>query len=135
MNDLIAHYGLALVFVNVLLTQGGAPVPAVPTLILAGAWTVHGDLGPAGIVGVSVAATLLGNVPWYFAGRRYGYPVLRALCRISLEPDSCVRRTEEVFGRRGAMSLVAGKYIPGFATIAPPLAGAMRGTGSGVSAR
>ena len=126
MTGLLGQYGLALVFANVLLTQLGAPVPATPMLILAGAAVGNGQLAFGPALGLTMLATLLGNVPWYFAGRRYGYPILRTLCRISIEPDSCVKRTEDIFGRWGALSLIVGKYIPGFATIAPPLAGAMR---------
>jgi hypothetical protein len=73
-----------------------------------------------------VVASLIGDVPWYLAGRLYGYRVLRTLCRISIEPDTCVKQTENIFGRWGPASLVVAKYIPGFATIAPPLAGTMR---------
>jgi hypothetical protein len=65
-------------------------------------------------------------VPWYFAGKRYGYRVLRTLCRVSMEPDSCVKQTENIFSRWGPPSLIVAKYIPGFATVAPPLAGTMR---------
>lgn len=126
MTRLLAEHGLVLVFANVLLTQGGAPVPSTPTLILAGALVAQGQLEFGPVLALAVAATLLGNVPWYLAGRRYGYPVLRTLCRISIEPDSCVKRTEDIFARWGAVSLILGKYIPGFATVAPPLAGAMR---------
>ncbi|HET7597073.1 MAG TPA: VTT domain-containing protein [Burkholderiales bacterium] len=125
-TSLLAQYGLVLVFANVLLTQLGAPVPATPILILAGSAVGNGQLAFGPALGLAMLATLLGNMPWYFAGRRYGYPILRTLCRISIEPDSCVKRTEDIFGRWGALSLIVGKYIPGFATIAPPLAGAMR---------
>jgi len=126
MTSLLAQHGLVLVFANVLLTQAGAPVPSTPILIVAGALIAQGQLALAQVLGAATLATLLGNVPWYFAGRRYGYRILRTLCRISIEPDSCVKRTEDVFGRWGTISLIVGKNIPGFATIAPPLAGAMR---------
>lgn len=126
MTGLLAQHGLLLVFANVLLTQAGAPVPATPMLIVAGALVAQGQLGLAQVLTAATIATLLGNVPWYFAGRRYGHRILRTVCRISMEPDSCVQRTEDVFGRWGAISLIVGKNIPGFATIAPPLAGAMR---------
>lgn len=95
-------------------------------LVVAGALAARGQLGFAAALAVATVATLIGNVPWYLAGRRYGYAVLRTLCRLSIEPDSCVQRTEGVFGRWGAVSIIVGKYIPGFATIAPPLAGAMK---------
>ena len=126
MTGLLAQYGLLLVFANVLLTQAGAPVPSTPMLVVVGAWIAQGQLELAQILAAATIATLLGNVPWYFAGRRYGYRILRTVCRISMEPDSCVQRTEDVFGRWGTISLIVGKNIPGFATIAPPLAGAMR---------
>ncbi len=125
-TGLLAQHGIVLVFTNVLLTQAGAPVPSTPILIVAGALIAQGQLAWAHVLGAATIATLLGNVPWYFAGRRYGHRILRTLCRISIEPDSCVKRTEDVFGRWGTISLIVGKNIPGFATIAPPLAGAMR---------
>jgi len=63
---------------------------------------------------------------WFVAGRRYGYPVLRLLCRVSLSPDTCVRQTEGIFERYGFYSLVVSKFVPGFSTVAPPMAGALR---------
>lgn len=126
LNSLLAQHGLLLVFGNVLLTQLGLPVPAVPMLVVAGAFAAQGQFGYAALLFIATAATLLGHLPWYFAGRRYGHRVLRTLCRIAVEPDSCVKQTETIFERWGAASLVVSKYVPGFATVAPPLAGAMR---------
>ncbi len=126
MTELLAQHGLLLVFANVLLTQAGIPVPAVPMLVVAGALAAQGEFGYAALLLTALAATLAGDIPWYFAGRRYGHRVLRTLCRISIEPDSCVRQTESIFERWGAPSLIVAKYIPGFSTVAPPLAGAMQ---------
>lgn len=126
LNSLLAQHGLLIVFTNVLLTQLGLPVPAVPMLVVAGAFAAQGQFGYAALLFIATLATLLGHLPWYFAGRRYGHRVLRTLCRIAVEPDSCVKQTETIFERWGAVSLVVSKYIPGFATVAPPLAGAMR---------
>ncbi|MBX9902746.1 MAG: VTT domain-containing protein [Burkholderiales bacterium] len=126
MTSLLAQHGLLLVFVNVLLTQAGIPVPAVPMLVVAGALAAQGEFGYIALLLTALAATLAGDVPWYFAGQRYGHRVLRTLCRISIEPDSCVKQTESIFERWGAPSLIVAKYIPGFSTVAPPLAGAMR---------
>lgn len=126
MSSLLAQYGLALVFVNVLLTQSGVPVPSVPILVVAGAFVAQGQIALLPLVAVSVGASLLGDIPWYFAGRRYGYRILRTLCRIAIEPDSCVRQTETIFERWGPPSLMIAKYVPGFSTVAPPLAGTMR---------
>ncbi len=122
----LAEYGLWLVFGNVLLTQLGAPVPAIPTLIVAGALAQQGYWHAALVVALATVAALIGDLPWYFAGRRYGYRVLNTLCRISMEPDSCVRQTEDVFARWGPPSLMFAKFVPGFATVAPPIAGALR---------
>ena len=126
MTSLLTQHGLALVFANVLLTQAGVPVPAVPILIVAGAFVAQGQIGPASLILVAVVASLIGDTLWYFAGRRYGYRILRTLCRVSIEPDSCVKQTENIFERWGAPSLMLAKYVPGFSTVAPPLAGTMR---------
>jgi membrane protein DedA with SNARE-associated domain len=74
----------------------------------------------------AIAATLIADWVWFAVGRRYGYRVLRTLCRISLSPDSCVRDTESRFERWGLKSLLIAKFVPGFSTVAPPLAGAAR---------
>lgn len=122
---LIAQYGLLLVFLNVLVEQAGVPVPAVPTMIVAGALAANGKLGLAGVVLAAVLACLLSDLVWYWAGRRFGSGVMRTLCRISLSPDSCVKQSELRFQRwRGRMLLVA-KFVPGLSTVAPPLVGAM----------
>lgn len=71
----------------------------------------------------SVVASLLADMIWYTLGRTRGSDVLRLLCKVSLEPDSCVRRTENVFLRYGVRSLIVAKFVPGLSTIAPPLAG------------
>jgi len=126
MTSLLTQHGLALVFANVLLTQAGVPVPAIPILIVAGAFVAQGQIGPASLILVAVVASLIGDTLWYFAGRRYGYRILRTLCRVSIEPDSCVKQTENIFERWGAPSLMLAKYVPGFSTVAPPLAGTMR---------
>jgi membrane protein DedA with SNARE-associated domain/rhodanese-related sulfurtransferase len=122
----LSQYGLAIVAFNVLLNQIGLPVPVVPTLVLAGAITASGQqpLGPVFLA--AVGACLLADSGWYWVGQKYGIRVLKTLCRISLEPDSCVSETQSQFDRWGVNSLVIAKFVPGWATIAPPLAGAMR---------
>ena len=125
-TPLAAHYGVGLVFLNVLLDQLGVPVPALPTLIVAGALVADGRLSGFGVLGVTVVASALADTVWYLAGRRYGNQVMRTLCRISLSPDSCVRQTEVRFERWGASLLIFAKFVPLVAMVAPPLAGAMR---------
>lgn len=126
LTGLLVQHGLLLVFANVLVTQVGIPVPAIPILVVAGALVAQGQIEPATLILVAVVASLIGDTLWYFAGRRFGYRILRTLCRVSIEPDSCVKQTENIFERWGAPSLMVAKYVPGFATIAPPLAGTMR---------
>jgi membrane protein DedA with SNARE-associated domain/rhodanese-related sulfurtransferase len=123
---LISQHGLAVVFVNVLLTQLGVPLPAAPTLIVAGALAANGQLSAPAAFGLAFLATSIGDTAWYVGGRYYGRSTLRILCRISLSPDSCVRQTELRFGQWGGLTLVVAKFVPGLSTIAPPLAGAMR---------
>jgi membrane protein DedA with SNARE-associated domain/rhodanese-related sulfurtransferase len=122
----IAEEGLVLVFANVLLQQLGVPIPAEPTLVVAGSLAARGLLPLPGLVGVTWLAVLIADSTWYWMGRRYGNQVLRIVCRLALSPDSCVRSTEQTFARWGLKSLAMAKFIPGFSMVAPPLAGAMR---------
>ena len=123
---LITQYGLPIVFVNVFVDQIGLPVPAMPTLILAGAIAATGALGLTSLFVAAVLACIVPDCIWFLVGRRYGMRVLKTLCRISLEPDSCVNQTQSRFERWGINSLMIAKFVPGLAIIAPPLAGAMR---------
>src|SRR6267142_1079981 len=123
---LIEEYGLWLVFANVLALQVGLPVPAYPALIVVGAFSTRGDYSLLQVVGVAVSASLVADLVWFFAGRRYGRRVLRLMCRLSLSPDSCVRQTERIYERWGAPSLMCAKFVPGFAAVATGMAGAMR---------
>src|SRR5436305_6973224 len=124
--DLILRYGVPLVFLNVFLEQIGAPIPAVPTLIIAGALARNGQMSSTYVMASAVTASLIADWIWFLLGRRYGYRILRTLCRISLSPDSCVRETEAYFDRWGMKSLLFAKFIPGFSTVAPPIAGATK---------
>jgi membrane protein DedA with SNARE-associated domain/rhodanese-related sulfurtransferase len=128
MNDfvaLLASQGAALVFAATLATRLGAPVPAVPFLVVAGGLTVGGQLSFVAVVLAAVLGNILGDGVWFLAGRRWGYRVMRLLCRISLSPDSCVRRSESILGRWGGWSLIAAKFVPGVSVVAPPMAGAL----------
>lgn len=122
----LSRYGVPLVGFNVFLQQMGLPIPAVPTMMVAGALAVDGRIFGPGVFAISVAASVLADAIWFWAGRRYGYPVLRFLCRVSLSPDTCVRQTEGIFERWGFYSVVVSKFVPGFSTVAPPVAGALR---------
>lgn len=109
-----------------LVHQLGIPLPAFPVLIWAGAAASADPLLLAAAFFATTLAGTLGNLPWYWAGWRYGHRVLSLLCRITVSPDSCVRRTETAFERRGPVMLVVARFLPGFETVAPPLAGALQ---------
>ncbi|MGE5384493.1 MAG: DedA family protein, partial [Betaproteobacteria bacterium] len=113
------------VFVNVWLQQAGFPVPAVPTLLLAGSLAA-GPGEVATLLALAIVASVIADWMWYVAGRAFGYRVLSGLCRLSINPGSCVSQTEARFVRWGLGSLVVAKFIPGFSTVAPPIAGALR---------
>jgi membrane protein DedA with SNARE-associated domain/rhodanese-related sulfurtransferase len=128
MNDfilLLANQGPLLVFAATLATRLGAPVPAVPFLIVAGGLSVGGQVSFAAVTLAAVVGNILGDGVWFLAGRRWGYRVMRLLCRISLSADTCVKRSESILGRWGGMSLIAAKFVPGVSVVAPPMAGAL----------
>lgn len=122
----LIQYGYALLFGWVLIEQMGLPIPAVPLLLAAGALAGSGRMDLALAMGLAIAAVIAADIFWYCLGRYRGARVLKLLCRISLEPDSCVRRTENVFVRHGAHSLLIAKFVPGLNTAAPSLAGVFR---------
>lgn len=129
LHDLIAQYGPALVFLNVLAGALGLPVPAMPALVLFGAMAaMHpGSIGQqvAPVLGLSVIAMLIGDSVWFMAGRLYGGNTLKTLCKLSLSRDTCVKKTERFFGRWGVRVLAVAKFVPGLSLVSVPLAGAM----------
>src|SRR6266496_1737075 len=101
----------------------GLPIPALPVLLAAGALSAAGKFNLLLGIVATVVACLIADALWFYLGRYRGNRVLGFLCRISLEPDSCVRRTQNVFTRYGLRGVVVAKFIPGMSTVAPPLAG------------
>jgi membrane protein DedA with SNARE-associated domain/rhodanese-related sulfurtransferase len=126
LQTLLADYGLWLVFANVLAVRLGLPVPAYPTLIAVGTIAGRGDVGVLEVVATATAASLIADSAWYAGGARHGRRVLRLMCRLSLAPDSCVRRTEDIYVRWGAPSLMIARFIPGYTTLATTMAGLVR---------
>lgn len=121
----VARHGLPLVFTNVLGEQLGLPIPAMPTLIVAGTLAVEKSFHASQVLLLAVLACLIADSVWFLLGRRLGFRVLKTLCKVSLSPDSCVRQTTVLFERWGMPSLLVAKFVPGFSTVAPPLAGAV----------
>ncbi|HNG54075.1 MAG: VTT domain-containing protein [Nitrospira sp.] len=121
--DFLAEHGASVLFWVIFVEQIGFPLPALPLLVAAGALVATGNMSLATALLVPIAASLPPDLAWYYLGRQKGGKVLGFLCRLSLEPDSCVRDTENVFHRNGPRALLLAKFVPGFSTVAPPLAG------------
>lgn len=119
----VARHGYALLFVWILAEQGALPLPSMPLLLAAGALARNGTLNPFTAVAVCIGASVLADIAWFQVGRIRGTKVLRFLCRVAIEPDSCVRRTENAFIRYGMRSLLVSRFIPGLNAVAAPLAG------------
>lgn len=129
MSDLIRfliQHGYVVLFGAVFIEQVGIPIPAAPILLAAGALSAVGTLSLSAVCLLAAAACLLGDLIWYELGRRRGHKVLHWMCRLSLEPDSCVRHTEDAFEKHGGRALLVAKFIPGLNTAAPPMAGHLK---------
>jgi len=121
----LTQYGLPLLFLYILAQQAGLPLPAFPILIAAGG--MGSGIGfPIEVTLIAALAALIADATWYWVGTVVGRRVLRTLCRISMSPDSCVRRTESTFTRWGARSLLIARFVPAYSYVAPPLAGIAR---------
>jgi len=121
--DFLLHHIEMVLFLTVLAEQAGVQLPAIPVLLAAGAVAGDGQANLSVLTGLSVVACLLGDMVWFELGRHRGRQALSLLCRISLEPDACVRRTENLFITHGIRALILAKFIPGLSTLAPALAG------------
>ena len=122
---LFAQHGLLAVFAVVLVKQLGAPLPAMPILLLAGVAAADDGVFAVKALALATLASMLADFVWFYAGRHFGRRVLTLVCRISISPDSCVRQNELTFARWGVATLVVAKFIPGLSTLAPPVAGAL----------
>lgn len=122
-TQILLTYGYILLFAWVLVEQLGIPLPATPVLVAAGMLSAQHALSFPGAWLAAVLASLTADTIWFMVGRRLGHHVLRILCKLSLEPTICVRKTQDSFGRRREVTLVIAKFVPGLATLAPPVAG------------
>lgn len=124
--EFLVRYGYLLLFGWVLVEQLGLPLPSSPVLVAAGALAGTGRMNLAIALTLPIVAVGISDTLWYELGRYRGVKVLQWLCRVSLEPDSCVRRTQGRFERNGAWALILAKFVPGLNAMAPPLAGVSR---------
>jgi membrane protein DedA with SNARE-associated domain/rhodanese-related sulfurtransferase len=122
-THILLTYGYVLLFAWVLVEQMGIPLPATPVLLAAGALSAEHELSFPLALAAGILACVTSDTAWFLVGRRFGHHVLRILCKLSLEPTVCVRRTQDSFGRRREVTLMIAKFVPGLATLAPPVAG------------
>jgi membrane protein DedA with SNARE-associated domain/rhodanese-related sulfurtransferase len=122
-RQFLINHGVPILFGAVLVEQMGLPIPALPWMLAAGALCAAGKFSILRAIGVTLIACLMADSFWFYLGRFRGSKVLGLLCRISLEPDSCVKRTQNVFTKYGWRGIVVAKFVPGLSTVAPPLAG------------
>lgn len=129
MNDLLsalAHHGYALIFGVLLFEAIGVPLPAALALVAAGAAIASHTLSAGGLLFAAVLALILGDSAQFWLGRVSGWALLGFLCRLSMNPETCILRSAEAFYKRGKTTLLFAKFIPGLNTIAAPLAGSMK---------
>jgi len=129
MNNLLGavwHHGYLLVFLFVLAEACGLPAPAALALVAAGAASAAHILSAPAAIAFAVLAMMLGDTLLFFLGRYMGWALLSVLCRLSLNPETCILRSAEAFYKRGKLTLLFAKFVPGINTMAPPLAGSMK---------
>jgi membrane protein DedA with SNARE-associated domain/rhodanese-related sulfurtransferase len=122
----LAQHGLAFLSLAIFLQALGLPIPGAVALILAAAQAATGHVSAIGVIGISLLAMLAGDAVMFLLGRHTGWWLLGTLCRVSLNPESCVVTSADTFHRRGRPLLVVAKFLPGINTMAPPLAGSMQ---------
>ena len=126
LTKFLIHHGYSVIFFWVLAEQAGMPLPSVPLLLTAGALSAEGKISFNLLILLTFCGAFLSDLMWFQLGRTQGGRILNLLCRISLEPDSCVKNTENLFMKRGASSLLVSKFLPGLNTVAQPMAGIVR---------
>jgi len=122
----LLKYGYSVLFLNVLLEQIGLPLPTMPILLAMGALAGLGSFSFPAEVAIAVIAALASDLVWYKLGQKGGHSVLGLICRVSLEPDSCISKTKNLYRKLGPFALLVAKFVPGFSATAAPLAGLTR---------
>ncbi len=122
-TEFLAAHGYLIIFAWVFLDQAALPIPSVPLLVAAGALVATGSLDFWSVVATATAGAMIADTLWYQLGKRGGDRAIGYVCRLSIEPDSCVTTTRNAFGRFGPVTIVIAKYLPGVQTLAPASAG------------
>jgi membrane protein DedA with SNARE-associated domain/rhodanese-related sulfurtransferase len=126
MSELLDHvlrFGYAAVFLYVVVSQLGVPIPSAPMMLAVGALAATGRIALPAAAAAVVLACICADSFWYRVGRTRGRQVVRLLCRLSMEPGSCVQTTELALHRYGTRFLLVAKFLPGLGLMAPPVAG------------
>jgi membrane protein DedA with SNARE-associated domain len=121
--ELLVKHGYSVLFASVFARQMWLPIPAALVLIAAGALASSGRMTLAVALGLAVLASLLADIVWYEAGRRWGDQILHFIYGLALDPDAASRRSKETFVRHGAGTLMLAKFVVGLDAASPPLAG------------
>ena len=121
--EFLAKNGPWVMFLVLFSEQAGLPLPASPFLLVAGALAREEKLAGWPALAAAIGGSMLADGLWFYIGRRVGHRAIKFLCRVSQEPDSCVRHTQDLTARYGLGGLIFGKFIPGISTLLPPLAG------------
>jgi len=124
--SLIGRHGYLVIFAVVFAEAIGLPVPAAIALVAGGAAAGAGTLHAPAVMALALLAMILGDSLLYVLGRHMGWTLLGWLCKVSVNPESCILRSAESFYKRGKLTLLIAKFIPGVNTMAPPLAGSMK---------
>jgi membrane protein DedA with SNARE-associated domain len=126
MISLVLHHGYIVIAAIVFAEAIGLPVPAALALVAGGAASASHALRAPEVLLAAVSTMLIGDSTLYILGNYTGWALLGFLCRVSLNPETCVMRSAESFYKRGRAALLIAKFIPGVNTMAPPLAGSMK---------
>ena len=121
--ELFVHHAYLVLFVWVLIEQGGIPVPSVPVLLAAGTMSAAHRLHVAYALPLVLLSCLISDSMWYWLGRRYGSKIINLLCKFSMEAATCVTRTQGTVSKRGGVTLLFAKWVPGLGAMAPPITG------------
>jgi membrane protein DedA with SNARE-associated domain/rhodanese-related sulfurtransferase len=124
LQTLVLTHGAAVMFANVLIESLGVPIPALPILVIVGACSATMRTPVLLLIALAASGAMLGDIVWFWSGRRFGRHMLQGVCRLSLSRDSCVSNTGHFFERWGARMLLVSKFVPGMSTVALPMAGA-----------
>jgi len=124
--DYLVRCGYLAIPIWVFAEQMGVPIPAAPILLAAGAIAGTGHMNLFVLTGLTLGAALSADLFWYRVGHAHGSRALGRLCRVCLEPDSCIRRAKNLLEKHGLRSLLFSKFVPGLNAIAAPVAGTIR---------